>query len=149
MEKELAGDSVDDRVDALLNELLVQIELGARDTTPRFRALQDRHKALYKRKYGLSVKKVLSAGSGRPTAEERAGLDKVTFAHGQIAGVLASFGATEGTSEIRMTDQALIRAGHIVEIECQQAVIFKLARKRGVPPDEISDDEIDRFIFCS
>jgi len=133
----------------LLDGLTKDLEAGCQ-TVEKNARLSDEAKGTFRRRYRLSLQRVLS-DPATATMNHRKVLGPAMKCHGQMAAAIAGFHHA-GRGPLQVNRDAFLKAAHVIEGECKSFAIRASAMKRGaaaaVLEAETIDAEVSRFIFC-
>ena len=133
----------------LLDGLTKDLEAGCQ-TVEKSARLSDDAKGTFRRRYRLSLQRVLS-DPATATMNHRKVLGPAMKCHGQMAAAIAAFHHA-GPGPLQVNRDAFLRAAHVIEGECKSFAIRASARRRGaaaaVLEAETIDAEVSKFIWC-
>ena len=133
----------------LLDDLTKDLEAGCR-TVLKGARLSDDAKGTFRRRYRLSLQRVLSNPSSA-SMDHRKVLAPAMRCHGQLAAAITGFHRS-GAGPVMIDRDAFLKAAHVIEGECKAFAIRAAAKKRGtaaaVLEAEPFEGELSRWIFC-
>jgi hypothetical protein len=129
----------------LLDDLTKDLESGCRSVEKNAK-LSDEAKGTFRRRYRLSLQRVLSDPTTASYNHRRV-LAPAMKAHGQIAASIAAFHRS-GPGPIHVDRDSFLKAAHVIEIECKAFAIRASARRLGVGAHEITEVQVSNSIFC-
>jgi hypothetical protein len=135
----------------LLAALTKDLEAGCR-TVEKDAKLSDDAIGTFRRRYRLSLQRVLS-DPDTASLDHRRMLGPAMKCHGRLAAAIAGFHRS-GKAPLVISQDAFIKAAHVIEGECKAFAIRAFAKRRpgtmsAVLEPEVFDGQISKFIFCT
>jgi hypothetical protein len=135
----------------LLDDLTKDLEAACR-SVERDARLSDEAIGTFRRRYRLSLQRVLS-DADTATMNHRRTLGPAMKCHGRMAAAIAGFHRS-GPGPLVISQDAFLKAAHVIEGECKAFAIRAFAKRRGgtmsaVLEPEVFDGQLSKFIFCT
>jgi hypothetical protein len=135
----------------LLDDLTKDLEAACRSVEKGAR-LSDEAIGTFRRRYRLSLQRVLS-DPDTAAMNHRRMLGPAMTCHGRMAAAIAGFHRS-GPGPLVISQDAFLKAAHVIEGECKAFAIRAFAKRRGrtmsaVLEPEVFDGQISKFIFCT
>ena len=136
----------------LLDDLTKDLEAAAR-TVEKGARFSDEAIGTFRRRYRLSLQRVMS-DPATANINHRQMLGPAMKCHGRLAAAIAGFHRS-GSGPVTISQDAFLKAAHVIENECKAFAIRAMAKRRGgkmssaVLEPEVFDGQISKFIWCT